>query len=199
VLNSAYHPEGVLDVNGAQIPCPWDVVNNVIQPFKYSASIVTTEKNFGTIRRGSYVEAKMTMPLAQGSWPAFWMVATDQSWPSIELDMFEGFFSTAGTLDQVGTTVHWKDAATGNHTLFSSRLKQLGIDVAVAHVWGVYWGDDEVVFYCDDVPYFAVPNVFPDKDCYLQINIAVGGLVTKPAVPTSYSAQMPIEWVKVWQ
>ena len=167
--------------------------------YYYTASIITTQRLFPTVRKGDYVEAKMTMPLQQGSWPAFWMIASDLTWPSIELDMFEGFFNTAGSMAQVGTTVHWKNSS-GGHSMFSSKLPHLGLDLTAPHIWGMYWGEKEVTFYVDNIPYFAVPNVFPTKDCYLKLNIAVGGLVTSPANPIAdWPVQMPIEWVKVWR
>ncbi|TCL64120.1 family 16 glycosylhydrolase [Rhizobium sp. BK251] len=197
-LQSEFFQDGVKDATGTPIPCGWDVVGGQVQPFRFSASLISTQRNFNTINVGSYVEAKLTMPRVQGCWPAFWFVATDLSWPSIEFDMFEGFFSKAGSLDQVGTTVHWK-ADSGAHTMFSLRLPQLGIDIAQPHVWGVYWGQQAATFFCDDVPYMTVPNVFPSKDCYLMLNIAVGGLVTKPADPATFPARMPVEWVKVWK
>lgn len=195
VLQSEYFPNGVLDQSGAPIPCPWDIPN----PFFYSSTIITTQRNFPTVRKGDYVEARMTMCLQEGSWPAFWLIASDLSWPSIELDMFEGFFSNAGSLGQVGTTVHWKNAS-GGHSMFALRLPQTGIDITQPHTWGMYWGDKEVTFYCDDVPYMAVPNVFPAKDCYLKFDITTGGLVgTNPDPAVQWPAQMPIEWVKVWR
>jgi len=194
VLQSQYFPNGVLDSNGNPIPCPWDIPN----PFYYSSSIITTQRNMNAFRKGDYAEARMTMCNQEGSWPAFWMVASDLSWPSIELDMFEGFFSNPGTLAQVGTTVHWKNSS-GTHSMFSAKLPQLGIDISLPHTWGVYWGD-QVVFFCDNVPYFAVPDVFPAKDCYLKLDVTVGGLVGLPPNPSvTWPAQMQIDWVKVWR
>lgn len=193
VIQSEYFPNGVLDSNGNPIPCPWDIPN----PFRFTSTVLTTQRNFNTFRKGDYAEARMTMCNQEGSWPAFWMIARDLTWPSIELDMFEGFFANAGSLGQVGTTVHWEE--NGSHRMFSVRLPQLGIDINQPHTWGVYWGD-EVVFFCDDVPYFSVPDVFPQKDCYLKFDITTGGLVgLNPDPATQWPARMPIEWVKVWR
>lgn len=196
-LQAEYHPNGVRDLNDALIQCPWDAPGYA---FRYSASMITTQRLFNTILPGTYVEARMTMPLVRGTWPGLWTIASDLSWPSIELDLFEGFFLNSATLADVGTTVHWKNSS-GAHSMFAMKLAGLGIDISQPHTWGCYWGDDLVTFYCDDVAYFAVPaSLFPVKPNYLKIDLAVGGLVGEPPLPeTNLPAKMLLDWVKIWQ
>lgn len=194
VLQAEYWPEGVKDANGVAIQCPWDTVNGL---FRFSSVMITTEKLYAAILPGHYCEARMTMPLQEGSWPAFWLLPKDGSWPSIELDMFEGFFANPGTPDQVGTSVHWK-TSTGTHASFGLRLPHLGLDLTQPHTWGVYWGTDAVTFYLDDVPYHSVPNVFPSKPSYLLIDIAVGGQAGEPASPeVNFPARMVLDWIRI--
>jgi len=167
-----------------------------VEPYTFTASMITSDKLM-SIKRGDYFEARMTMPQTIGSWPAFWIAPNDGSWPSIELDVFEGFFSGSGGMSRVGTTVHWKNAK-NEHEMLGSMLPYLSVDLTLPHTWGCYWGDKQITFYCDDNPYFAVPNVFPDKECHMMLNVAVGGLAGKPNL-ASFPVKMPIDWVKVWR
>lgn len=194
-LQAEYFPDGVRDAAGNTIPCPWDAPGYT---FRYSASIITTQRSFNTILPGTYIEARMAVPLVRGTWPGLWTIATDLSWPSIELDLFEGFFLNSALLSDLGTTVHWQNSS-GGHSMFALKLAGLGIDISQPHTWGCHWGADLVTFYCDDIAYFAVPSsIFPVKPNYLKIDLAVGGLVGEPQANT-LPARMPMEWVKIWQ
>lgn len=191
-LQSEYQPNGVLLANGSQAICSWSGT-----PYLYSAPVITTEK-LPSIRTGDYFEAQITIPQATKSWPAFWLLPKDGSWPSIELDIFEGFFTSTPTKDDVGTTVHWKNDS-GNASMFSARDGQTGLDLSQPHIWGCHWGNEQVVFYLDNEPYFSFPNIFPAKDCYLLLNIAVGGnpIGAPPADGSGWPVQMPVQFVRI--
>lgn len=192
-LQAEYWPDGVPNAEGGV----WNNPNKGV-PFQYSAPMITTQRLFDEIGVGTYVEARMGLPLLKGMWPACWLLIREWSeWPLIEIDMFEGFFNRV-ELDRMGTTLHWKD---GGHKSFASFLPYLDIDLAEPHTWGLWWGEDQLVFYCDDVPYFAFPNVYPpDRKTYLKINAAVGGQAGTPQSPDlDFPQRMPVEWVRIWQ
>ncbi|TIM14445.1 MAG: glycosyl hydrolase family protein [Mesorhizobium sp.] len=194
-LQVEHFPEGVRDAAGNTIPCAWDGPGYF---HRYTSTVITTQRSFNTILPGTYFEGRMTMPLVRGTWPALWTIAADLTWPSIELDLFEGFFINSALLADVGTTVHWENSS-GNHSMFAIKLAGLGIDVKLPHTWGCYWGTDLVTFYCDDVAYFAVPaSIFPIKPNYLKIDITLGGLVGEPQ-PGTLPARMAMDWVKIWK
>lgn len=201
VLQSEYQPDGVRGRGGRVLICPWanPSADEPAAPYVYTAPIITSE-TLPPIIPGDYFEARLTMPQVLGSWPAFWLLPRDGSWPSIEIDVFEGFFNTTTTLARVGTTVHWRNQR-GQHDSYGTFLPHLagmGVDLAEPHTWGCHWGTDVVTFYVDGTPYKAVPNVFPAKPCYLILNIAVGGEVGVPPNPdTDWPVRMPIEFVRV--
>lgn len=194
-LQVEYFPEGVKGTEGNTIACSWDGPGYF---FRYTSSVITTQKSFNTILPGTYIECRAQLPLVKGTWPGIWTIATDLSWPSIELDLVEGFYVNSATLADLGTTVHWKNAS-GNHSMFALKLAGLGIDIAQSNTWGCYWGADLVTFYCNDIPYFAVPAaIFPVKPNYFKIDVTLGGLVGEPVIG-SLPAKMPLDWVKIWQ
>lgn len=193
---------------------PWKRVNNVFSiqsehlpgqilydgnTFDYTMPMITTQRNYDRVKVGCYVEAKMTMPLVPGSWPALWLLTNKPNqWPLLELDMFEGFFSGSAILAKVGTTVHWKTQA-GNHGQYGIKLPHTGIDIAQSHVWGMWWGEKHITFYVDEKPYFAVPNIWlPEEQAYIKIDIAVGGQAGTPN-SANWPVNMPIEWLRVWR
>lgn len=198
VLQSQYKPKGVMSASGEVLARSWDEAG---APYRFNAPIITSEM-LPSILVGDYVEARVTIPLVRGAWPAFWILPKDGSWPSIELDVFEGFFGGSAGGHRVGTTVHWRDGG-GSHAMFGAFLPYLwtnrGLALDEPHTWGCHWGSDLVTFYIDGSAYFTTPNIFPDKACYLILNIAVGGgPIGEPPDPTGdWPVRMPLEFVRV--
>lgn len=195
-LQLQYHPDGVKNQAGANIPCQWDSSGF----FRYSASMISTLTMPIDITKGTYVEGRMTMPLVTGTWPAFWLIPKSWwTWPSMEIDLFEGFFNGGNGADKIGTTNHWK-SPTGGHLSHSLRLPHLSVDFAQPQTWGWYWGETECTHYLNDVPYYSQPNTFPDMPCFIMLNIATGGLVGNvPNPATALPARMPLDWIRVWK
>ncbi len=199
-LQLEYFPDGVKDINGNNIP--YDFVP-VPAPgyFQFSSTVLTTQRMALDVLPGCYVEGRMSMPVKLGTWPAFWLLPKAfQTWPSIEVDFFEGFWN-ALTLDKIGSTSHWKNA-TGGHSMFGEDLRHIGItDYTQPLTWGWYWGEKEVTFYINDIPYSSHPNVFPTMPCFLLLDITTAPQVVGP-IPdpaNTLPAKMTMDWVRVWK
>lgn len=169
--------------------------------YDYTMPMITTQRIPGAndISVGSYTEVRATLPMTVGAWPAIWLLTNKPgAWPLLEFDLMEGFFSGSANLAKIGTTVHW-ESETGSHKQYGIKIPHTGIDPALPHTWGMWWGPELLVFYVDDKPYFAVPNIWDHSEkAYLKLNIAVGGAGGTPT-PASWPVKMPIEWARVWR
>lgn len=201
-LQARRHLDGIVDRLGRSITSA-----TTGERYIYASSIATTKRLFNRISVGCFVEARLQLDPVFGSWPALWLLPDDERSHTLEIDMLEGFFQRAATvapnLEMIGTTVHWSGGAAG-HRMYSqsaSIVESLipGFDPFAPHVWGLHWAAEALTFFVDDVPYFQVPNVLPVKDCYLLMNIAVGGQAGVPDPASPFNPRLYVDWARVWQ
>lgn len=137
----------------------------------------------GTFTYGKIV-ARVRLPQGKGTWPAFWMLAKNQSygsqyWPDNgEIDVLEHVGYDPGTIHGSVHTAAFnhvqntqKTASTRNASFNSS-----------FHEYAVEWTPARIDWYLDGVKYFSFANTgqgyreWPfDKPFFLLLNIAIGG------------------------
>jgi len=143
------------------------------------------------------MEARIAIPMGQGTWPAFWMMGNTGGWPSNgEMDIMEHINST----DQNVGTLHWN-----NNGHQSSGTSVTVSNMTSYHVYGIEWDAAQVKFYVDSNYYntiniSAVPQPAFHQPQYFLLNLAIGG--AWPGYPTSTSimpAYYYIDYVRVYQ
>ncbi len=143
------------------------------------------------------MEARIAIPLGQGTWPAFWMMGNNGAWPSNgEMDIME-HISNSG--QNVGT-LHWLN---GSHQ--SSGASVNVSNLTSYHVYGIEWDANQVRFYVDGNFYntiniSSVPQPAFHQAQYFLLNLAIGG--GWPGYPTSTSimpARFYIDYVRAYQ
>lgn len=134
-------------------------------------------------------EARMKMPLGRGTWPAFWMLPTNNQWPTTgEIDIME----YRGDLPkQTNGTLHYGQAWPnnlwdGSHYIHSQNLSD------DFHLYAVEWDENKIQWFFDNVliktetktpntlsPPSNSSNAWPwNTDYYMILNLAVGGTYT---------------------
>lgn len=171
------------------------------------------------------IEARIKLPrLANGLWPAFWMMGNDfdtVNWPKCgEIDIMEMGMKDAvaanATANTVAGTIHWGESI-AKHQLFTSGIKTVSQDLTDGyHIFTCEWDDDYLKFYVDNnaTPYFTATikkgfnrSAYFHKPYFLIFNLAVGGDftgITNPADITALpqdgsEAQMLVDYVRVYQ
>ena len=171
------------------------------------------------------IEARIKLPhLANGLWPAFWMMGEDfdtVNWPKCgEIDIMEMGMKNAinaNTTDNtVAGTIHWGESI-AKHQQFSSGDKTVSQNLTDGyHIFTCEWDDDYLKFYIDNdaTPYFTATikkgfsrSAYFHKPYFLIFNLAVGGDftgITHPdditALPQDGSeAKMLIDYVRIYQ
>lgn len=151
-----------------------------------------------------YMEARLRVPAALGSWPAFWMMPTDSAyggWPrSGEIDIMEYSPRTSG--DKVYGTVHYGES----HQYTSIGEKNDSGASEGFHRYGVEWTADSISWYLDGVK-LGVPYTrhgdwrsWPyDKDFHFILNVAMGGNLGGSIDSALSEAVMQVDYVRVYQ
>jgi len=172
----------------------------------YSSARLTT-KNKGDWKYCK-VEVRAKLPTGRGTWPAIWMLPTENTyggWPkSGEIDIMEhvGF-----NPDTVFSTVH-----TGkfNHMIGTQVGKKTGLPTATTqfHVYTTEWEENEIRSYVDGVHYFTFKNngegyeAWPfDQSFHLILNLAIGGgLGGQKGIDDSlFPHILEVDYVRVYQ
>ncbi len=171
----------------------------------YTSARLTTRDTFAVTY--GRVEARMKVPEGQGLWPAFWMLGTDFAevgWPACgEIDVMEHRGGEPGT---VQGSVHGPGYA-GGATIYDT--KTLPDDESLAddfHVYAVQRDEGRITWWLDDTRYHEVtradlpagsPWLF-EKDFFLLVNLAVGGLFGgDPDATTAFPAELVVDEVRV--
>lgn len=153
-------------------------------------------------------EIKAKLPSGKGTWPALWMLPTDQAyggWPkSGEIDIMEhvGFDP-----DRVHITMH-TEAYYFKINTQKTATKVIDGAMDRFHLYRVDWTPDAIRGYIDDALVLEFPNegkgyqVWPfDKRFHLLMNIAVGGDWggQKGVDDGGFPARMQVDYVRVYK
>jgi beta-glucanase (GH16 family) len=170
-----------------------------------SARVVSKGK--GDFLYGRF-EIKAKLPPGRGTWPALWMLPTDQAyggWPgSGEIDIMEhvGFDP-----NRVHISMHTQAY---NHTINTQRTGIKFVEGAIGgfHVYRTDWTPDAIRGYIDDALVLEFPNqgsgpaAWPfDRRFHFLINIAVGGNWggQQGVDDASFPARMQVDYVRVYR
>ena len=154
------------------------------------------------------VEVRAKLPGGRGTWPAIWMLPTENTyggWPeSGEIDIMEHVGFDPGV---VHGTVHTEAF---NHMIGTHKGSQIDVPDAeeAFHVYAIEWSADRIDFFVDDERYFTFENSgagsdeWPfDQRFFLIMNIAVGGNWggQRGVDDTIFPQEMVVDYVRVWQ
>jgi beta-glucanase (GH16 family) len=148
------------------------------------------------------IEARMKLPMVQGTWPAFWMLGnninTGAGWPGCgEIDIMEHVNTSNSNLG----TMHW-DGGNG-HVQYGNSTTTTPGDF---HVYAVEWDNSSIRWYVDNTLYVTgnIANNINNTGAfhlpfYIILNLAIGGdlpgsTVNNGALPT----QMLVDYVRVY-
>jgi len=154
------------------------------------------------------VEVRAKVPTGRGTWPAIWMLSSDNTyggWPkSGEIDIME---HVGYDPDTIHSTVHTE---LFNHTIGTQVGKPLYLPTATTdfHVYTMEWDANEINSYVDGEKYFSFANngqgsgAWPfDQPFHLILNLAIGGgWGGKQGIDDSlFPHQYQIDYVRIYQ
>jgi beta-glucanase (GH16 family) len=158
-------------------------------------------------------EASLRLPNGNGLWPAFWMLATANTWPtSGEIDIME---FRGDILNRVDGTLHYGNAWPANQNDGSHYYHSVNDLHTSFHTYAVEWEPGEIRWYFDNIrfktetqtpnslnPPSNNANAWPwNTPFYIILNQAVGGWftgVTLPANVVINKGTYEIDYVRVY-
>jgi beta-glucanase (GH16 family) len=171
-----------------------------------SARIVTDD--LAEWKYGKFV-VRAKLPKGIGTWPAIWMMPTDQSvygtWPnSGEIDIME---HVGHDQDKIHGTIHTKKY---NHRAGTAKGNSIFVPGVSDdfHDYSVEWTEDFIKIFVDTTHYFTFENEYKtweewpfDQKFYFILNIAVGGgWGGQQGIDTSaFPVKMEIDYARVYQ
>jgi beta-glucanase (GH16 family) len=178
--------DGILTITAEKTP---DDIRPLIEGYDYTSGMLTTHSSFS--QTYGYFEIRADMPDERGTWPAFWLLPADGSWPP-ELDVVE---MRGQDPDTVHVTVHSNE--TGGRTSVSSTVNV--DDTQGFHSYGVLWTPEKIVWYFDDV---AVASADTPSDMhdpmYMIVNLAIGGTAGAPDAGMDDGAELKIDYIRAY-
>lgn len=170
-----------------------------------SARIRTLDK--GDWKYGE-IEIRAKLPEGQGTWPAIWMLPTDErfgGWPkSGEIDIME---MVGHEPETIHGTVHYGPDWPENQFTGSSYTLDEGTFSDDFHVFSIEWEEDHIAWFVDGEQYFEItpdhlsPHRYPfNERFHLLINLAVGGnWPGSPDATTEFPQTLIVDYVRVYQ
>jgi beta-glucanase (GH16 family) len=140
-----------------------------------------------------YAEMRARMPKGQGLWPAFWLLAANQS-----------SYNEIDTLEILGNepaknymSLHY-NSPTGP---LSETHSWTGPDFSADfHTFAVDWSPTALVWYVDGVQRSTITHDVPAEPMYLLANLAVGGVWPgNPDGTTVIPATLDVDYIRVFQ
>lgn len=177
---------GILTITAARAPAD---IKPLINNYEYTSGLLTTHESFS--QTYGYFEMRADLPEVDGTWPAFWLLPEDGSWPP-EIDVVE---TRGQEPNRLFMTAH--SNASGERTTVSSTVNVS--DTEGFHTYGVLWTEDKLVWYYDNVEVAraATPADMHDP-MYMLVNLAVGGMAGAPDDGLAAPAQMHIDYIRAY-
>jgi beta-glucanase (GH16 family) len=161
------------------------------------------------------LEARIKVPsLANGLWPAYWMLGTTGNWPANgEIDMMEmgsAAAIAAGVANRrAGAAVHWDYQ--GSQADFGEDYTSPTDLTSGYHIYKLTWDAQYIRVYIDNIEFFdfAISDIAGGSldefhiPHYLILNLAVGGSYTGVMSAAGITAPLPgkmeIDYIKLYQ
>ena len=171
----------------------------------YTSARMTT-KNKGDWAYGK-VLARIKVPEAGGTWPAFWMMPTNSvygGWPnSGEIDIMEHYGCDPG---HVHSTVH-NNTYNWNGGIPPTSYSTYTNATSDFHIYEVEWTEDKMDFYVDGSylgTYFKTNGGWQqwpyDQEFYIILNLAIGShFMACNTQNELFPQQLEIDYVRVYQ
>ena len=170
----------------------------------YTSSSINTKDKFEF--KYGVLEVKAKIPTTSGSWPAIWLMGSEEYWPySDEVDVMEMYLH-GGISVILGNFMYYD----GKKCIWNTKIVNLDHFtnkdkhwVNKFHVWKLDWQKDYMKIYLDDelineIDISKIKDNNFKKKHYILLNLAIGsngGIPLDEKFPLKYE----IEYVKVYQ
>lgn len=148
-----------------------------------------------------YFEARMMLPAGAGTWPAFWMLPTDNLAAKqdivAEIDAVEHYGQNP--TGACHTTHSWGNPVKQGVAECNYRRWATDQQALAWHTFGASVEPNEIRYFIDGVEVASVPQVGGGDDpMFWMLDLALGGGYPVALGPTQDRAELYVDWVRVW-
>jgi hypothetical protein len=138
----------------------YDPDNNGEADALYTSGRITTKYKGGW--QYAKVEVKAQLPLGEGTWPAIWMLPTEDTyggWPeSGEIDIMEYVGNDPNNVhSSIHNATYYENLNQGGMPQPQTKSKTVG-DVSISHLYSMIWRGDRITFYVGDETAVSCPD-----------------------------------------
>ncbi len=164
----------------------------------YTSARLLTKDKF-SFKYGK-IEARIKLPAGVGTWAAFWMLGNNissVSWPaSGEIDIMEHL---GRELNKIYATVHHPGHSGANGDGSTMTIANASTEF---HKYAAEWTESSIKFTVDNMLFYTFSNApgLPfNQNFFVILNVAMGGNFGGPVDPAFSSAEMEVDYVRVYQ
>lgn len=184
--------------------------NEQIEGQNYSSARIHTDNKF-EFKYGR-VDIRASMPSADGTWVALWMLNHNYSienpgewWPKGgEVDIMEYLGEDNSSI--LGTAHYGSNLESHRYNSVNYRSSDGYFD-EVYYVYSIIWEVNKITWLVNNVPYHSITpsntngQTYPFNDeFFLLMNLSVGGnLPSKEPIPAEFPAYLVVDYVRVYQ
>lgn len=169
------------------------------QGSSYTSARMLTKGKF-SFKYGK-IEVRAKLPAGGGTWPAIWMlgdnILTGTPWPACgEIDIME---HVGNELNKIRGSLH--DPSSYGNTV-NTGTTVIPTATTEFHIYSMEWSALTIKFFVDNVPYYTFGNntTHPfNQNFFFILNVAMGGNYGGTIDQNISSAQMEIDYVRVYQ
>ena len=146
-INSNYAPtasvtpwtvnNGIMTLTAAPAPAS---IQPLISGYQYTSGQINTSQSFSQLY--GFFEMRAQLPAGQGTWPAFWLLPENGSWPP-EIDAMEMLGNNPTVYY---TSVH---SGTASNEVNAGQADTVANTSTGYHTYGVDWEPDHLTYYFD--------------------------------------------------
>jgi beta-glucanase (GH16 family) len=136
------------------------------------------------------IEARISLPVGKGFFPAFWMLAEEDT---AEIDIMEMIGSEP-------TLIYGCNHYVKGRSLSKNWGMTTVADPEAFHVYSVEWDEHSISWYVDGQFYYSTDVGIPDEPMYLILTLAVGGeWPGSPDASTVFPSRMAVDYVRCYR
>src|SRR5215469_9318569 len=197
-INSNYAPtasvtpwtvnNGIMTLTAAPAPSS---IQPLISGYQYTSGQINTSQSFSQLY--GFFEMRGQLPAGQGTWPAFWLLPENGSWPP-EIDAMEMLGNNPSVYY---TSVH---SGTASNEVNAGQADTVANTSTGYHTYGVDWEPDFITYYFDGQQVYQTPTPWDmNTPMYMIANLALGGpWGGNVDGSTPFPANMNIDWIRAY-
>ncbi|MCX8472456.1 MAG: glycoside hydrolase family 16 protein, partial [Sediminibacterium sp.] len=194
---SQYYTNRLENANASNGTLKITAIKEPYSGFNYTSARLLTQGKYD-VKYGR-IEARLKLPAIGGGWPAFWMLGSNYpqvGWPACgEIDIME---MVGNQLNTIYAALHYPGHSGGAGSVNTTIIPTATTDF---HVYTIIWNANNITWYIDGFQFAQYANsasIPYNHNFFILLNVAVGGSFGGTISSSFTTAQMEVDYVRVY-